>query len=926
MRQPASKQIGKAGQTAAMLLFEQFGWGPVESGDHDLGTDLFVQLRDETGADLGLVLGVQVKTGDSWFSQSVTVDGRSGWWYRETRRKNKPTHKQYWLSHVVPHILLLQSEDLLRRVWVPLSRSTIEDTGKGIRVFVPDQTLHEGNKTALIDLAASARARPAFEGEHWRFSIEGLDSAARVRHAMIVPRLIEPHRNRGTATPIHWAEAVAICVRADTERWTEFSKRHEGVPSPQEARQSKDAGWRFASSIHAWVTTGSAEELEQLGSDSLPEELRVARAVALAIAWTLDDRIAAAQALLIEVLDQTSYPEDRAWLQVHLARTHIELGMVDEGVSIAGKAQQSVAASRVDATTSAIQAAAVWTRFESTDLFDRDIASVVIALDTTASWWIAETTAGGLTHAAKEAFRAWSRDDAVRFGGRERMHNELFAAELSAHLAGNHGAWRSHAALRAIVDLTVYPNEQIAYLGSLDTLRRTGDDENLALALRRLRRIGPLSVLTECADHVDLASATRTSIRADLVTLQVVGAYCSAKRAAHLIDLLLLELEGRSQVISQLRGQFDQHNRMIEALIGLHAHFTADDWNRITSWVGGLSNDTNEILAGPLRRLLAGAPSPSAESRTLLQERVERLPGDRWLARLMQNLLGPEDEHDRSRLIARLDKGDLSALAGLPDLGALTDAEATRLLATAQSQVAALTVGASPGVVTVYSYDVPMLCAQLSCLHPAEADWEVLAAYLRAPAVAVQQKRSVAKLLAAHPVDIPEAARRSIYEAAKLARAIAEPVVSPFDPPIGGALIALELATDGSEPPQTETLRGALLTGSAEERQDLADLLASTTAPVDELVLLALTGDSNDDVREHALTALTRRILRRNGDPAVLYRFLQRSEFDSRAVITGLHLENPDPDHVAPLIEVLLQHPSALVRVAAARLAARTST
>ena len=130
----------------------------------------------------------------------------------------------------------------------------------------------------------------------------------------------------------------------------------------------------------------------------------------------------------------------------------------------------------------------------------------------------------------------------------------------------------------------------------------------------------------------------------------------------------------------------------------------------------------------------------------------------------------------------------------------------------------------------------------------------------------------------------------------------------------------------GSEPPQTETLRGALLTGSAEERQDLADLLASTTAPADELVLLALTGDSNDDVREHALTALTRRILRRNGAPAVLYRFLQGSEFDSRAVIAGLRLADPDPDSVAPLVEVLLQHPSALVRVAAAGLTASTST
>lgn len=925
MRQPERKQIGKAGQTAAILLFEQFGWGPVESGEHDLGTDLFVQLRDETGADLGLVLGVQVKTGNSWFSRPATVDGRTGWWYRETPQKDKPTHKQYWLNHVVPHILLVQTEDLARRVWVPLTAATIEDTGSGIRIFVPDQTLHAGVKDELIDLAASARARPAFEGEHWRFDVEDLDAAARVRHAMIVPRLVEPHRNRGTAAQIHWAEAVAICVRADTERWDEFAKRHDSVPSPQEARSSPDPGWRFASSIHTWVTTGSAEELEQLGLDALPGDLRAARAVALAIAWTLDDRIPAARALLGEVLEQISSPEDRAWLQVHLARTYIERGAVEEGVRIAGDAQHSVAASRADATTTAIQAAAVWTRFESTDLFDRDIAGVVTALDTTASWWIAETTASGLTHAANESFRAWSRDATVRLGGRERIHNELLAAELSAHLAGNHGTWRAHAGLRAIVDLTVYPNEQIAYLGSLDTLRRAGDDENLALALRRLRRTGPLDVLTEFADGVDLSNSTRTSIRADLAALQVVGSYCSADRAAHLIDLLLKELEGESQVIAQLRGQFDPATRMIGALIGLHAHFTPGDWDRITRWVSGLSADTSEIVANPLRRLLAGAPNPVEYTRSLLQERVEQLPADGWLARLTMNLLGPDDESDRSRLIARLDEGDLSALAGLPDLGALSHAEAMRLLALAQARVSALTGQASPGVVTGYAYDIPLLCAQLSCLYPAEADWEVLAAYLREPAVAVQQKRSVAKLLAAHPTDIPAPTRSAIADAAATAQSVAGAAISPFDAPIGGALMALELAARDSNHPQSEALRAALLAGSAEERQDLADLLGSASGPSDEQVLLALAGDSDDDVREHALASLSRRIFQREGDPTPLYRFLQRGEYDSRAIITGMRLSEPLPSSAAALVDVFLQHPSALIRSAAGNLAASTS-
>ena len=63
MRQPENRQLGARGQSAVKLFFEDLGWGAIEtSGEHDLGTDLLVQIRDGDLTDLSLMFGVQVKT------------------------------------------------------------------------------------------------------------------------------------------------------------------------------------------------------------------------------------------------------------------------------------------------------------------------------------------------------------------------------------------------------------------------------------------------------------------------------------------------------------------------------------------------------------------------------------------------------------------------------------------------------------------------------------------------------------------------------------------------------------------------------------------------------------------------------------------------------------------------------------------------
>jgi hypothetical protein len=63
MRAPKTEATGTSGQSFVKAHFEKLGWGVMPNPEHDVGTDMLVQARDDAGIDLGLLLGVQVKSG-----------------------------------------------------------------------------------------------------------------------------------------------------------------------------------------------------------------------------------------------------------------------------------------------------------------------------------------------------------------------------------------------------------------------------------------------------------------------------------------------------------------------------------------------------------------------------------------------------------------------------------------------------------------------------------------------------------------------------------------------------------------------------------------------------------------------------------------------------------------------------------------------
>lgn len=59
MRAPKSEPPAESAVHRVMAQFNDLGWAPTENKSHDLGTDLFLQVR-ERRFDLGTMVGAQV--------------------------------------------------------------------------------------------------------------------------------------------------------------------------------------------------------------------------------------------------------------------------------------------------------------------------------------------------------------------------------------------------------------------------------------------------------------------------------------------------------------------------------------------------------------------------------------------------------------------------------------------------------------------------------------------------------------------------------------------------------------------------------------------------------------------------------------------------------------------------------------------------
>lgn len=121
-------------------LFLQNDWIPRLILQSDVGLDMEIEIAED-GMPTGQLLGIQVKTGVSYFNE--VSEGNIIF-------RGSIIHLEYWLNHTLPVLIVLHNNVSGKTVWQKITEKTIIRTSKSFKVIIP--LTNELNFTALNKL------------------------------------------------------------------------------------------------------------------------------------------------------------------------------------------------------------------------------------------------------------------------------------------------------------------------------------------------------------------------------------------------------------------------------------------------------------------------------------------------------------------------------------------------------------------------------------------------------------------------------------------------------------------------------------------------------------------------------------------------------------------------------------------------------
>ena len=924
MRASKQEQTGGAGVSEVAGAFERIGWGPAENERHDLGTDLWLDVRDGRLFALGMMVGAQVKAGPSWFNEPAEEDGQLiGWWFRENR-----AHFDYWLGHGIPHLVVLYDLEDRIAYWVHVAAESVVSTGAGAKILVPRaNTVDWEHLDELIQVAATGQAGVPWEGSIW-IAGSAIPPADHLRHALMVPRLIAPHPNAGYVQPITAAQAVAMLMQARLADLQRFAEAFPEVPKMTEAQESPDWGWRFASAVYDRVTTSGIDPLIARADEAVTPAQRAAAAVAAACALIEVGQAEEAIELMTPAIDADECsPVDHNWLLVQRARARAEIGELElaHGDAIEAQATRSLAPS--DASAGAISAAAAVLLFNTSAPGERDLESVITRADTAAGWWRAQVTSRGLGAGVDRWFDEWANDRTVTLGGEDTARNQLAAAGLTASHTGDQGGWRHLSTWQAtdqLVRLSRHADPAKAADG-LTALRLAGDDKALVRAIRHVSDDGPARAVTQAGQQIDFRESTHTTAIANFKFLRHGGDLLEVPTATRAVRWVLATFDDPAAFVERTRPTYLLANELIETLSGLAAAADASAQREVVDAVLGLHAQKHQLLATAWTQVVLALPDSawtSDDAAPLASDATQHhypLPD---VLRGVAARLG--DKGAKEQLVDRVRTGSLDALRAIGDVDQLDSAVAGAQIASLAESVRRVIADAHQGTYGIGS-DVCHALALLNIWHPEAADWESVVDLLADDAVAVDDKRRTLTLLADNVERIPDEMQEPLAQAAqRMTRGEGNVIPSLFGRPRDAAAEATFLAMALGAFDATEAAGQviALLDGQPEDRYWAAVIAGRADSAAHRGFLISLSADHDPHVRAAACAGLGRSAAKEL-DPLVVAALRRCAGDPGRSVAIQLAfglewLESNEANAARALAtelrEQLTNHPSARVR------------
>jgi hypothetical protein len=916
MRASTQEQKGGIGQHEVAADFERIGWGVAHNSKHDLGTDLFLMARDHRLMDLGLVVGAQVKAGPRWFRRARRDRARNviGWWFDENHRG----HFDAWLAHQLPHIVVLHDLDTRVSYWAHVTDASVRYTGKGAKIFVPvENVVNAANAGKLLAIAASKASKVNWEGSAWAGAT--LSPSHELRHALLVPRLIAPHPNRGlTASPTA-VQVVAMVVQVRLFDLLKLNEQHGSLPDLVALDPIAEWEWKFASGLRRFLTTGDPDVLRPLvDTTRAPHEQAAANAI-YAAALLEDGRAGEAFDRLNALLGRDELDlVDQAWVQLQHARALRELGRRqearDEAIDLINIAQRAPG----DVTAAAIAGAAAHTVMTVSDWDSTDIETNISAADTTASWWRQQVSGWGLSAQVEKHFRGWGRDEAVTIGGGDKTGRHLRSASLLAGFLGDHNAW-----CHTIRQLAAYQLSDPDHgadpdrIGmALTTLRRAGDHKGIRLAARRAVYDGPAIAARTAVLDVRPETSTHTSAYADLRLLIEAGDLLPQDRAEEIVDwakCTFLDVDG---YVRQTRPTFDVHSTLIEVMNAGVLALGDNAQQELANLILALPAQADQGLAHPLAQLVRSLPA-TTWNLDRAQRAADRADADNWeLTFALLGVAAPHVPDVRERLVAEAKSGSLNALDALGDVRTLSVDVVTALLESLTGKLETQMQDAASGRFSGGGHDLGRTVTLLNIWHPESANWDVVYRLLASTRWGRHLLGSL-DLLATKASGLPaDVARRLV----RLAQTIADgpaprpTLIKVVDPRPSARRLHAALQRCAGERSIDQLSR--LARGDLDDRRAAASLARASDDELSMGVLVALAGDPHPQVRAVASRAIADRAAAGDTTARIQLPYL----LQDCGVLVPLALASAVSDHpqLADLDEFqpLRTHISARVRVA----------